>query len=149
MRWVILVMLILSILLPLITNKSFYCQYLCPYGACQELVGKIPVKKLKIENTTSKLLKKLKYFYLLIIVSLILAGIPIVLEDFEPFMAFKLQFASWFSISIAILFLLLSVFFNKPWCKYFCPTGAFLEILRKPLDFLNSKQTQKNKNHEN
>lgn len=149
MRWVIVIMAIVSILLPLITNKSFYCQYLCPYGACQELVGKLPVKKLKIGKNTSKMMRRLRYFYLLVLASLLLAGIPLVLEDFEPFMAFKFQFASWISISIAILFLVLSLFFNKPWCNYFCPTGAFLEIFRKPLEILNFKKTKKIDKYEN
>jgi polyferredoxin len=139
MRWVIVSMAIVSILLPMFTHKSFYCQYLCPYGACQELLGKIPIKKVKLNTKTSQMLRKFRHFYLMIIAALLIAGIPIVLENFEPFMAFKIKFASWYSIAIAGVFLVLSLFFKKPWCNYFCPTGLFLELFCKPIQ-LNKKR---------
>lgn len=41
----ILIVAALSILLPLFTKKAFYCQYLCPFGAAQEFVGMIPIKR--------------------------------------------------------------------------------------------------------
>lgn len=41
----ILTIAALAILLPLFTKKSFYCQYLCPFGAAQEFVGMIPIKR--------------------------------------------------------------------------------------------------------
>ena len=148
-RWVIVLILLFSVLLPLITNKSFYCQYLCPFGAFQELACMLPVKKIKIGKRTSKILKRIKYFYLIIIASLTIAGVSLVLESFEPFMAFKFQYASWISITIAVVFIVLSIFIKKPWCNYFCPTGALLEMLRKPLKMLSSNnKTNKLENNE-
>ncbi|HXK80948.1 MAG TPA: 4Fe-4S binding protein [Bacteroidales bacterium] len=148
-RWVIVLILLFSVLLPLITNKSFYCQYLCPFGAFQELACMLPVKKIKIGKRTSKILKRIKYFYLIIIAFLTIAGVSLVLESFEPFMAFKFQYASWISITIAVVFIVLSIFIKKPWCNYFCPTGALLEMLRKPLKMLSSNnKTNKLENNE-
>ncbi len=40
----LLIIAALAILLPLFTKKSFYCQYLCPFGAAQEFVGRIGIK---------------------------------------------------------------------------------------------------------
>ena len=40
----LLIIAVLAILLPLFTKKSFYCQYLCPFGAAQEFVGGIRLK---------------------------------------------------------------------------------------------------------
>ena len=40
-----LIIAALAMLLPLFTKKSFYCQYLCPFGAAQEFVGMIPIKR--------------------------------------------------------------------------------------------------------
>jgi nitroreductase/Na+-translocating ferredoxin:NAD+ oxidoreductase RnfG subunit len=126
----ILIMLILSIVLPLVTNKSFYCQYVCPYGSLQELAGKIPVKKMKIGQRLAKILNMLKYILLLTILFVIIFKIEISLEDFEPFSAFRYNFASYIVLSIAVLMLIVSVFNNKFWCKYLCPTGAVLGLLR-------------------
>lgn len=47
------------------------------------------------------------------------------------FSAFLLTAATGWMIALAVIFLLLSIFFARPWCNYFCPTGALLEILRK------------------
>lgn len=126
----ILIMLILSIVLPLVTNKSFYCQYVCPYGSLQEIAGKIPVKKIKIGHRLAKILNMLKYILLLTILFVVIFKIEISLEDFEPFSAFRYNFASYIVLSIAVLMLIVSVFNNKFWCKYLCPTGAVLSLLR-------------------
>ncbi len=42
----LLIIAALSIILPLVTKKSFYCQYLCPFGAAQEFVGAIGQKSI-------------------------------------------------------------------------------------------------------
>ncbi|MCK9256345.1 MAG: 4Fe-4S binding protein [Bacteroidales bacterium] len=123
--------LILAVVLPLVTNKAFYCQYVCPYGAAQELIWKLnPKKKSILGYKITKYLKYLKYLYLLIILSLIVVAVDVKLEDLEPFSAFKFQFASLIVIVLAVLMLILSLFFNKAWCKYFCPTGAILTLFR-------------------
>ncbi|MEJ5267611.1 MAG: nitroreductase family protein [Bacteroidales bacterium] len=126
----IFIVLFLSILLPLITNRSFYCNFVCPYGAVQELAGKITKNKIQIDRGLRRILKSLRYVFLFVIMILIVVGTDIVLEDFEPFGAFKFQFASLTTLVLAVLFLFLSVIIDKPWCRFFCPTGAFLSMLR-------------------
>ncbi len=126
----VLVMLILSIVLPLFSNKSFYCQYVCPYGSLQELAGKIPVRKFKLSGGAVKILNAIKYILLLVILFIVILKIEMSLEDFEPFSAFRYNFASYIVLSIAVIMLIVSVFNNKFWCKYLCPTGAALSLLR-------------------
>lgn len=123
--------LILAVILPLITNKSFYCQYLCPYGAAQELVSKLnKKKKINLGNKITKYLKYVKFAYLFVIFLLIVLSVDVVLEDFEPFSAFKFQFASLTVLILSVVMLVLSAFINKAWCRYFCPTGAILSLFR-------------------
>jgi nitroreductase/Na+-translocating ferredoxin:NAD+ oxidoreductase RnfG subunit len=133
------IVLILSILIPLITNKSFYCQFLCPFGAIQELTGKINKKKIVFESQLTKVLKAIKYVFLFVLVVLLVVATDINLENFEPFSAFKFKFASLTVLILAVVMLFLSVFINKPWCRFFCPTGAFLSMLRGH----SSKKTDK------
>ena len=39
------VIAVLALACPLFLNKAYYCAYLCPFGAAQELVGKVRKKK--------------------------------------------------------------------------------------------------------
>ncbi len=137
---VLFFILLMSILIPLLTNKAFYCQYVCPYGAAQELAGRIKFIRIKLNNKTIKILSLVKFVLLFIVAVVSITNIKISLEDFEPFSAFQYNFASVIVLVIAITMLILSLFYNKPWCRFFCPTGAFLSMLRsktKPIKKLN------------
>lgn len=122
---------IISLLIPLFTNRSFYCAYVCPYGACQELAGKVRSKKVRLHRKVKSFLKSLKWIFFYTIVFLLLINTAIPISNFEPFSAFIFSNASYISISIALVFLILSIFFNKPWCTHFCPTGIIFEFFRK------------------
>ncbi len=126
----LLIVLFLSILLPLITNKSFYCQFVCPFGAAQELVGKLNKKKVVFDTNVTSILKTFALIFLFLLAVLIVVATDISIENFEPFSAFKFQFASLAVLVLALVMLFLSIFFNKPWCRFFCPTGAFFSLFR-------------------
>jgi NosR/NirI family transcriptional regulator, nitrous oxide reductase regulator len=136
----LLIVLFLSVLFPLITNKSFYCQFVCPYGAAQELVGKLNKRKVVFDGNVSQVLKYLKFVYLFVTAVLIVVAVDFSIENLEPFSAFKFQFASMAVLILAIVMLFLSVFISKPWCRFFCPTGALLSLLRGK----SSKSKKKN-----
>ncbi|HQP04907.1 MAG TPA: 4Fe-4S binding protein [Bacteroidales bacterium] len=125
--------LILSVIIPLLSGKAFYCQYVCPFGSLQYFSGLLKKRKLKIPTKVSRLLSYTKYVYLFTLLVILVSGVSIVLEDFEPFTAFAYKFAAISAFIIAGVFAVLAVFLNKPWCRYFCPTGAVLELMRKPL----------------
>jgi Na+-translocating ferredoxin:NAD+ oxidoreductase RnfG subunit len=129
----IFIILLLSIILPLITGKMFYCSHICPYGATQNLMGKITKNKLKIPPSIKAFLTNLREKIFATIVLLLIIGISIDLTNIEPFSAFLFGIASTPIIILAVLFVVLSVFTPRPWCNYFCPTGQFLEIIRKPV----------------
>lgn len=54
----ILIIAILSIILPLVTKKAFYCQYLCPFGAAQEFAGLIKSKDKSLKSKDKGLKSK-------------------------------------------------------------------------------------------
>jgi len=120
----------LAVALPLFLNKSYYCDYLCPYGALQELAGKISPKKTNIPFRDVVVIKYLRTIIFVVIIILLLAGVSFDLTNIEPFSAFIFVSASVVAIILAVIFIVLSVFFNKPWCYYFCPTGRFLALFR-------------------
>lgn len=129
--WTLILILSVSIILPLISGKSFYCTYMCPYGALQELIGKITKRKLRIPDKLRNVLLILRPVYLILIIIALLIGLPVDLANFEPFAAFAIQSASTVVLILAGFFLGLSVFIGRPWCKYFCPTGTLLDQFKR------------------
>ena len=147
----ILIIAILSIILPLVTKKAFYCQYLCPFGAAQEFAGLIKAKdeslkakdkdkSLKSKDKSLKfslikanvykvfsVLRKVILLSLLIIFAL---GVGLDLSVVEPFPIFNYQSIGFGVAIFATVILILSIFIKKPWCNYLCPTGTLLESFR-------------------
>ncbi|GHV34175.1 hypothetical protein FACS1894178_1170 [Bacteroidia bacterium] len=129
--WIMLTMAALALLLPIFTKKAFYCSYICPFGALQELAGKILVKKkLRIPQQIAKYLKWLQPALFIVILGLLFTNILSDFVNFEPFAAFLLDLNLWIPMIIAGTMLVISVFLPKFWCKYLCPTGFLLEWIR-------------------
>jgi len=122
---------ILSVILPLFFGRAFYCSWVCPYGAAQELCAKINSKKARVSPQIKKILNHTReaVFYTI----MILLWIGFVFDVFlvEPFAAFSITKASYFTMGLAGVFLVISLFVPKAWCNYFCPTGYLLEWIRK------------------
>lgn len=125
------IILILSIVLPLFTDKSYYCSYLCPFGASQDLLGKVRSKKVKLSPQLRDFLSTLREKVFATIMLLLFTGVSFDLTNIEPFTAFIYQSAAVPVIILAVLFLLLSIFIPRPWCRYVCPTGHLLNIIRQ------------------
>jgi polyferredoxin len=126
-----LIMLSLAFVLPLFMNKSFYCAHVCPYGAAQELMGKLNKKKFKIPSKLIKCLKYIKMVFFYAIVLAVILKFEFDLASLEPFSAFLVSVASPMVIVLATVFLIISIFVPKAWCNYFCPTGYLLDVFRK------------------
>lgn len=135
-----------------VTLGRFVCGFLCPFGWFQELLHKIPTKKLSSERL--KALRYMKYAVLLIMVILmpiliaddVGIGSPYfckylcpqgVLEGALPLAAvnggIRAALGKLFSwkLSILISVIVLSVVFYRPFCKWICPLGAFYAIFNK------------------
>ncbi|MBR5982958.1 MAG: 4Fe-4S binding protein [Bacteroidales bacterium] len=136
------IVFVAGIMAPLFLGKQFYCMYVCPFGACQELVGKVnPKHKLKISPKVAKWLRYLRYVLLVVLGAILCTSLDISIENFEPFSAFKFQFASLAVLILAGVMLVLSIFINRPWCTFLCPTGAFFSLFMK-----KQKQNSQNSN---
>lgn len=130
----------------------FICGFLCPFGWLQELLHKIPSKKLSTKKL--KPLTYLKYIILLLAVVLLPAlavndvgmGDPFfckyicpqgVLEGAIPLSLVNEGIrAALGTLFVQKLFILLaavalSILFYRPFCKWICPLGAFYALLNK------------------
>jgi len=129
------------------------CSFLCPIGLLQELLYKIPGRKLK-KNSVTRKLSAAKYVFLVVFViafpyvlylttglgspafckyicpaGSLEAGIPIVImnEGLRSIIGFLF---SW-KMSLLALFLLTSVFVYRPFCRFVCPLGAIYSFFNR------------------
>ena len=135
----ILIIAALAILLPLFTKKSFYCQYLCPFGAAQEFVGMLCSQKAKVESQKSSKIKSnifkifsiLRKVILIVLLIIFAIGTGLDLSVVEPFPIFNYQSIGFGLAIFAAVILIISIFIKRPWCNYLCPTGTLLEAFRR------------------
>ncbi len=122
-----------------IWGRGLFCGWLCPFGSLTELLYKIAGWiglgrfQFLLPERIHHRLKWLKYviFYGLLAVSFFSMGLAEKLAEVEPF---KTTFLvgmfnrAWpYTLFVAVL-LGLSIFTERPFCKYLCPLGAALAI---------------------
>ena len=120
----------------LLWGRGVFCGWLCPFGALQELTGKL-AGKLKIKQypfppMIHERLWAIKYLVLMALIGLSLDSMtraaPFI--DIEPFKTvFNLRFQrEWWFVAFAVALILISAVNVKFYCKYICPLGAALSI---------------------
>ncbi|MBT3192304.1 MAG: 4Fe-4S binding protein, partial [Verrucomicrobia bacterium] len=121
-------------LVPLVTVLfgNVYCGYLCPFGALQELMGKLHHAKpyATLHPTACRVARFAKYAALFGMVLFAVIHGPRLAAQRDPLTRAFLPgsaFREWLIFPAAILFI--SLFFNRFWCRTLCPTGAFLALL--------------------
>jgi len=116
-----MIALAVFLLFVLISNKSI-CGWGCHFGALQDAVNFIPVKKIKLPFWLTNV------FRAIVLISIILAvlgwGIDWV-GMVDPFKVFNLSPSDmgFWGIMFVSFILLMSLLVYRPWCLLFCPFG--------------------------
>lgn len=112
-------------------GKNYYCFWLCPYVAVQELIHLTFRGKVRPNPTLFKWLKNTRFALLFVALFLVLAMRNPSVSVFEPWnvlFSFKGTPDQW----VLMVFALVSaVFIYNFWCHYLCPVGAVLELVIK------------------
>ncbi len=126
-NWQSSVIFILALSISFVGKRKYYCNYLCPMGALQELSNHFtPFKK---RNLPTRLMGiTAKEIYLTLIAGALLIGFTPELSYLEPFMFFSFSIIGIGLIIFGLVVILFSLFFNKPWCSV-CPTGCLLDTI--------------------
>ncbi len=111
---------------------NYYCGYACPFGALQELLGKLVPSRFKTFLPGAELLnfRIFKYFFLfaIVVIAVLTAGRSA--ASWDPLVSFfSMPRTSFFMYAVSFTALLMSAFCFRFWCRFFCPAGAFLSIM--------------------
>ena len=129
------------------------CGFLCPFGLVQDLLHKIPVKKIKVNEKADRVLRYLKYVVLAVLVILLpilirddfnmgetwfcrlvcpagtMAGIPLIMAN--PVLKSIIGFLFSWKMCLLLIVLISSTLIHRPFCRYLCPLGAIYGLFSR------------------
>lgn len=129
----------LSVLLAVLFGPVI-CSWVCPFGTFQEWIGKLGRRLFPKRYNTfvpkriDRYLRFLRYGILVWILVMTALSATLVFQPYDPYYAlFSLIHREFSLAGLVILFIiiLLSLFVERPFCKYACPYGAFLGLFNK------------------
>lgn len=126
-----ILLLCVVVLMPIFGHKGSYCNMHCPLGSAQELLGRVGLPKLKIESNVNKILSRVRYYIFIGLIFMMWIGVGFDIMNYELFTAFLVLSAPNIILVLAAIFLLLSLFVKRPYCRFVCPTGAMITIMQK------------------
>lgn len=138
--WSSFILLFETIIVALLFRRSF-CGNICPMGTLQEIfdrIGKLIFrKKPEVPLYIDRPARYLKYLVLIVFVFLSAWLGTLAIRPYDPWAAFhhitSIDLFEEFMIGFIILIISLlgSVFYNRFFCKYLCPMGAFLGLINR------------------
>ncbi|MBC8207523.1 MAG: 4Fe-4S binding protein [Kiritimatiellaeota bacterium] len=115
----------------ILLTGNIYCGYLCPFGALQELIaGLCPARfRTGTDPTLRRRGRLVKYALLFFLVVLFALGLDPAIATADPLVTVFSRHPRPAALAIGAAVLALSFFHDRFWCRYLCPTGAFLSLL--------------------
>jgi len=114
-----------------------FCGWVCPFGSFQEWIGKLGHKTIGkrfnrfVPARLDSILRHLRYLVLAWVIIITAATGVLVFEAYDPYYALFNLWSGEVALSgivILALVILLSLFVERPFCKYACPYGAVLGV---------------------
>lgn len=122
-----ILMIIAAFVYPLFGKPQHYCNYICPLGSAQTLLGKISHKKLTLSAKLVKTLNLLRKVIWATLMILLWLDVATEWMDYELFQIFLPSSAPISVIVVASIFLILSTVIHRPYCRFVCPTGSLIK----------------------
>jgi len=116
---------------------TIFCGYICPFGSFQEWIGKLGRKLFPkkynrmVPSRIDRILRYLRYLVLIMVLYQTAVSAKLVFQSVDPYYALFNFFTNEVAVSAYIalgVITVLSLFIERPWCKYFCPYGALLGL---------------------
>ena len=132
----------------------FICGFLCPFGWVQQLLHRIPVKKIRVPEKADRRMRLLKYGVLILFVlalpiflvdgfglgspyfckwlcpaGTLEGGIPLMIANES--LRSSAGFLFWWKVGLLAATVILSMLIYRPFCKYICPLGAVYALFNR------------------
>ncbi len=113
-----------------------FCGWVCPMGTIQEFFGKLGRRIFKRYNRfipykADRILRYLRYVVLALVVYMTASSATLMFANIDPYFALFHLWTGEVAIAgiiILAVVLLLSLFVERPFCKYACPYGALIGV---------------------
>ncbi len=133
--------LLLATLIAAVVFRRVFCGQICAFGSLQELVGRLGKsifrKRLTVPEAIDKPARYLKYVILVFVVVMSFATASLFIRPYDPWAAYhhivSVELVSGFLVGLILLVLSLvgSLLYDRFFCKYLCPMGAFLGLINR------------------
>lgn len=129
-------LMVIGLLLAVFFGPVF-CGWVCPLGTVQEWVSSLGKKVFRrrfnhfVPEKLDKILRYIRYVVLAWVIYMTASTGTLVFASYDPYFALFNLWSSEVAIGGVIVLattLGLSLFVERPWCKYACPYGAVLGI---------------------
>ncbi len=139
---VLAVLTAVALLSPATTRRNVYCGQLCPHGAAQQLLLRVPGRRShawlsavrswgeRMPAPVRRVVIVLPWLLLTVAILATVLGWPLPLVDLEPFDAWLPAVAGTWPLVFACSSLLVSAVWPMAYCRHGCPTGALLSHVR-------------------
>lgn len=119
-----------ALVVPWATRKQVYCQQLCPHGAAQSWLGQFKQLQVRISSSWQRRLGYLPGILLAISFLLASFAVRFDLAQLEAFDGWVLRGGAVVSFLILVGGLVASLFVPFAYCRYGCPTGELLKLVK-------------------
>lgn len=131
------VILLLIVLTSTLLFGAVFCGWFCPFGTFQELIGKLGRRLLpklynRIPRSIDHVLRFIRFGMLVFILVMTARVGKMIFESFDPYAALINILTGEVPILALIvlgIITLLSLFIERPFCRYLCPFGALLGLI--------------------
>ena len=129
--------LMIIVFITAIIAGPIFCGWVCPFGTFQEWIGKIGKKIFRkrynniIPKKLDTVLRYLRYGVLLWVIVITATSAKLMFAEYDPYYALFSFYTGEVAITAFIalaLVIILSLFVERPFCKYACPYGAVLGL---------------------
>jgi polyferredoxin len=138
--WSSFILLLATLMATLVFRRTF-CGHICPLGTLQELAARLGEvlfrRRLEIPRAVDVPLRYLKYAVLVVFLALSAISGQLAIRPYDPWAAYNHLISPdlfrEFTIGFIVLLASLagSLAFDRLFCKYLCPMGAFLGLIRR------------------